>query len=76
MSFFQTGESDVTEILQDSCDPPTDEDFAGGLTKQQLVIEFDEELWLVCCSYTRTILSFFDSDFLRMQSTRSISSSR
>ncbi|KAF5354674.1 hypothetical protein D9756_005397 [Leucocoprinus leucothites] len=27
------------------CDPPTDEDFAGGLTKQQLIIEFDEELW-------------------------------
>ncbi|KAJ3569859.1 hypothetical protein NP233_g4783 [Leucocoprinus birnbaumii] len=27
------------------CDPPTDEDFAGGLTKQQLIVEFDEELW-------------------------------
>ncbi|KXN85343.1 Non-structural maintenance of chromosome element 4 [Leucoagaricus sp. SymC.cos] len=28
------------------CDPSTDEDYANGLTKQQLVMEFDEELWL------------------------------
>ncbi|KAL9711975.1 hypothetical protein Ac2012v2_005049 [Leucoagaricus gongylophorus] len=27
------------------CDTPTDEDFARGVTKQQLIIEFDEELW-------------------------------
>ncbi|KAF9451965.1 hypothetical protein P691DRAFT_806066 [Macrolepiota fuliginosa MF-IS2] len=28
-----------------ACAPPSDEDYANGLRKQQLVVEFDEEIW-------------------------------
>jgi len=41
----------VFSITSDCCDAPTDEDFARGVTKQQLIIEFDEELWEVCSIY-------------------------
>lgn len=30
------------------CDPPSYEDYAQGLKKQQLVVEFDQEIWRVC----------------------------
>lgn len=36
----------LTNFL-DTCVPPNDEDYANGLRKQQLVIEFDEEIWRV-----------------------------
>jgi len=45
----------VFSITSDCCDAPTDEDFARGVTKQQLIVEFDEELWEVCSIYPTKI---------------------
>lgn len=44
--------------LPDACDPPNDEDYANGLRKQQLVIEFNENIWRV----SFTVCSHYLSD--------------
>ena len=36
-----------TNVSSDTCQPPTDSDYAEGLKKRQIVMEFDMATWKV-----------------------------
>ena len=41
----------LTYFYPDMCEPPSDEDYQGGLKKQQMVLEFDMATWSVSLAY-------------------------